>query len=101
MRRRLAGLALLGLAFALPEAASAKSTATAAAPPKVLVVTSATDPVTTAGLAAINAASAGDAFTVTAPAPAAIGAELTPAKLETYRAVVFLNTGHSEPADRR
>ena len=38
LRRRIAGLAMLGLAFALPEAASAKSTATAAAPPKVLVV---------------------------------------------------------------
>ena len=52
---------------------------------------------TTAGLAAINAASAGDAFTVTAPAPAAVGAELTPEKVETYRAVVFLNTGQASP----
>ena len=42
MRRRLAGLALLGLAFALPEAAMAK-TAQKAEPPNVLVVTSGTD----------------------------------------------------------
>ena len=61
------------------------------------MVTSTQDALTTAGLAAINAASAGDAFTVTAPAPAAVGAEFTPANLETYRAVVFLNTGIASP----
>jgi PKD repeat protein len=96
MRRRIAGLALLGLAFALPDAAAAKS-AKEIETPKVLVVTSGTDEVTTAGLAAINAASANDAFTVTAPPPAQVGAELTPEKLETYRAVVFLNTGLASP----
>ncbi|MBE2318615.1 ThuA domain-containing protein [Solirubrobacter sp. CPCC 204708] len=97
MRRRIASLALLGLAFALPDAASAKVEAQAAAPPNVLVVTSTSDEVTTAGLAAINAAAAGDTFTVTAPAPSAVGAELTPEKLDTYRAVVFLNTGQTSP----
>ena len=90
MWRRTAGLLLLGLALLVPSKASAQA-------PKVLVVTSASDAVTTAGLAAINAAAAGDAFSVTAPAPAAVGEEFTPAKLETYRAVVFLNTGLASP----
>ena len=70
--RRGVCLALLGLAV-LPATASAKPKASAAEPPKVLVVTSTEDALTSAGLAAINAASAGDAFTVTAPAPAAVG----------------------------
>ena len=95
--RRGVFLALLGLAAVLPATASAKPKASAAAPPKVLVVTSTEDALTSAGLAAINAASAGDAFTVTAPAPAAVGAEFTPANLATYRAVVFLNTGMASP----
>ena len=96
--RRSFGLALLGLALAVPAPASAKNLpARAAEPPAVLVVRSTDDAVTSAGLAAINAASAGDAFTVTAPAPAAVGAEFTPEKLETYRAVVFLNTGAASP----
>ena len=90
MWRRTAGLLLLGLALLVPSKASAQA-------PKVLVVTSASDAVTTAGLAAINAAAAGNAFSVTAPAPAAVGEEFTPAKLETYRAVVFLNTGLASP----
>ena len=96
MVRRGFGLALLGLALVLPSTSAAKSKQ-AADPPKVLVVTSTQDALTTAGLAAINAASAGDAFTVTAPAPAAVGAEFTAEKLETYRAVVFLNTGLASP----
>ena len=95
--RRGVYLALLGLAAVLPSTASASPKATAAAPPKVLVVTSTEDALASAGLAAINAASAGDAFTVTAPAPAAVGAEFTPANLATYRAVVFLNTGMASP----
>src|SRR5215213_1385486 len=97
MKRRFVGLALLGLGLLLPASASAKIAARAAEPPKVLVVTSTVDAVTTAGLASINAASAGDAFTVTAPSPAALAAEMTPAKLETYRAVVFLDTGIASP----
>ncbi|WP_170178946.1 ThuA domain-containing protein [Solirubrobacter pauli] len=94
MRGKCASLALLGLALALPEVAQA---APAAAAPKVLVVTSTTDAVTTAGLAAINNAASGDTFTVTAPAPAAVGEQFTPENLETYRAVVFLNTGLTSP----
>ena len=96
MVRRGFGLALLGLALVLPSTSAAESKQ-AADPPKVLVVTSTQDALTTAGLAAITAASAGDAFTVTAPAPAAVGAEFTAEKLETYRAVVFLNTGLASP----
>ncbi|MDA0182832.1 ThuA domain-containing protein [Solirubrobacter phytolaccae] len=60
-------------------------------------MTSTSDALTTAGLDAINQASSGDAFTVTAPAPAAVGAQFTPEALETYRAVVFLNTGQTSP----
>ena len=97
MRRRSVGLALMGLALVLPATASAKAKAKAADAPKVLVVTSAADELTTAGLAAINSAASGGAFTVTAPAPAAVGGEFTPANLETYRAVVFLNTGMASP----
>jgi PKD repeat protein len=95
MGRRRAGLALSCLALLAPAAATAE--AREVETPKVLVVTSTQDALTTAGLAAINAASAGDAFTVTSPAPAAVGAEFTPANLETYRAVVFLNTGVASP----
>ena len=103
MRRRSFGLALLSVAMVLPAtvsasaSASARPRAAAADPPKVLVVTSTQDALTTAGLAAINSAAAGGAFTVTAPPPASLGAELEPAKLETYRAVVFLNTGVASP----
>ena len=54
------GLALLGLSLPLPPAtAAAKPKAAAADPPKVLVVTSTQDALTTAGLAAINAAARG------------------------------------------
>jgi PKD repeat protein len=99
MGRRRVGLALLSLAMVLPvtETATARPKAAAADPPKVLVVTSTQDALATAGLAAINSAAAGGAFTVTAPPPASLGAELTPATLETYRAVVFLNTGVASP----
>ncbi len=63
----------------------------------MLVVTSTQDAVTTAGIAAITAGGAGGIYTVTAPAPAAVGAEFTPANLDQYRAVVFLNTGIASP----
>ena len=56
-----------------------------------------TDAVTTAGLAAINAAPPVTRSASRRPAPAAVGEEFTPAKLETYRAVVFLNTGLASP----
>ncbi|HEX6026211.1 MAG TPA: ThuA domain-containing protein, partial [Solirubrobacter sp.] len=65
-------------------------------PYKVLVVTSTTDALTTAGVSAITAA-VGSAGTVTAPAPELVGAEFTPAGLDQYRAVVFLNTGMASP----
>ncbi len=88
------GLALVSLALAVPATAQAK--ATAVEPYKVLVVTSATDALSTAGVAAITTAVGSDG-TVTAPAPAAVGAEFTPAGLDAYRAVVFLNTGMASP----
>ena len=96
MRRRSVTLALAGLALMLPATASAKIKAAAADPYKVLVVTSADDALSTAGKAAIQNA-AGSDFTVTAPAPADVGAQFTPANLDQYRAVVFLNTGQASP----
>src|SRR3954469_1236700 len=99
MRRSGLGVALASLALlTLPAGASAKSLpAKAAAPPKVLVVTSTNDALTQAGINAINqAASSGD-FTVDAPAPADVGALFTAAGLDAYRAVVFLNTGQASP----
>src|SRR4051795_6806370 len=97
MRRRTVGLALLSLALAAPGTASARPKAAAAAPAKVLVVTSTTDALSAAGIASIQAGAASGNFTVTAPAPAAVGAEFTPAGLDAYRAVVFLNTGIASP----
>ena len=95
--RRGLGLALMSLALVVPASASANQKAAAADPFKVLVVTSTTDALTTAGIAAITSAGAGGIYTVTAPAPAAVGAEFTPANLDSYRAVVFLNTGMASP----
>ena len=89
--RRGVSLALMSLAFMLT------ATASAAADYKVLVVTSAQDEVSTAGVAAIQAAAASGGFTVTAPAPADVGAQFTPANLEQYGAVVFLGTGMASP----
>jgi hypothetical protein len=68
-----------------------------ARPGQVLAVTSTQDELSAAGIAAIQAGAASGNYTVTAPAPAALGAELTPAALEQYRAVVFLNTGIASP----
>jgi PKD repeat protein/glucose/arabinose dehydrogenase len=83
----------------LPVTASAgQKRAAPADPPKVLVVTSTQDALSAAGISAINAASnGGAAFTVTAPAPADVGAQFTPATLDAYRAVVFLDTGQASP----
>ncbi len=94
--RRSAGLALLGLALVVPASASAKQKAAAADPYKVLVVTSTQDAVSTAGIAAITSAVGADGV-VTAPAPADVGAQFTPTNLDSYRAVVFLNTGLASP----
>jgi hypothetical protein len=92
------GLALLSLALVLPASAAAKSKAASAAVPyKVLVVTSTEDALTTAGIAAITAGGAGGVYDVTAPTPANVGAQFTPANLEQYRTVVFLNTGIGSP----
>src|SRR3954452_22723855 len=99
MRRSGLGAAFASLALlTLPAGASAKNPPAKAAPaPKVLVVTSTNDALTTAGLNVINqAASAGD-FTVDAPAPADVGSVFTAAGLDAYRAVVFLNTGPASP----
>src|SRR3954464_14346399 len=97
MRRRSAGLALLSLALVLPATASARPKAAAAAPAKVLVVTSTQDALTAAGIASIQSGAASGNYTVTAPAPADVGAQFTPAALDGYRAVVFLNTGIASP----
>jgi PKD repeat protein len=97
MGRRNVGLALLSLALVLPATASAKAPKAAPADPyKVLVVTSTSDATSTAGINAITAAVGTDG-TVTAPAPADVGAQFTPANLDSYRAVVFLNTGVASP----
>src|SRR4051794_32375291 len=95
--RRSVGLALASLALVLPATASAKAPKPAAADPyKVLVVTSQSDALSTAGINAVKAAVGTDG-TVTAPAPADVGAQFTPANLDSYRAVVFLNTGMASP----
>src|SRR3954464_232673 len=97
MGRRSTGLALLslGLALAVPATASAKAKQ-AVEPYKVLVVTSTSDAATTAGVNAITSAVGADGV-VTAPAPADVGAQFTPANLDSYRSVVFLNTGMASP----
>ena len=95
-RKSWSALALLGLALVVPSTAHAKQAA-AADPYKVLVVTSATDALSTAGVNAITAAGAGGIYTVTAPPPASVGAEFTPQGLDQYRTVVFLNTGMASP----
>src|SRR3954468_19051285 len=97
MRRRSVGLALLSLALAVPATASARPKAAAAGPAKVLVVTSTQDALSAAGIASIQAGAASGNYTVTAPAPADVGAQFTPAALDGYRAVVFLNTGIASP----
>ena len=65
-------------------------------PYKVLVVTSTSDATSAAGITAITNAVGTDG-TVSVPAPADVGAQFTPANLDTYRAVVFLNTGIASP----
>ena len=96
MRRR-GGLALLSLGLALGLSTVAEAKAKQAVEPyKVLVVTSTQDAVSTAGIAAITSAVGADGV-VTAPAPADVGAQFTPTNLDSYRSVVFLNTGLASP----
>ena len=77
MGRRSLGLALACLGLVVPASASAKNVPPkAAAPAKVLVVTSTQDALSTAGLAAINQAASDGSFTVDAPAPADVGSEV-------------------------
>ena len=85
MLRRVVALALVGLALVLPTTASAQGY-------KVLVATSTEDELSAAGIAAIQAVASSGGFTVTAPSPAAVGGEFTPANLAQYDAVIFLNT---------
>ena len=72
------------------------------APPSgaaILVVTNGSDAVSDAGVSAIQ--SLGDYTVTVARDPAQIAAELTPASLAGYRAVVFLDTGgHARPHRR-
>ena len=102
MRGRGLGLALVSLALALPATASAAPKAAKVAEDyKVLVVTSAQDPVSTAGVSAIQAAGTSGGFTVTAPTPATVGEQFTAANLEQYRRGRVPGHGPGQPADRR
>ena len=85
MLRSVVALAVVGLALVLPTSASAQGY-------KVLVATSTEDELSAAGIAAIEAVASSGGFTVTAPSPAAVGGEFTPANLAQYDAVIFLNT---------
>ncbi|WP_170179276.1 ThuA domain-containing protein [Solirubrobacter pauli] len=80
--------------MAVPATASAKEQAVE--PYKVLVVTSTSDATSAAGISAITSAVGADGV-VEAPAPAEVGAKFTPAGLDAYRTVVFLNTGQASP----
>ena len=87
-------LALVSLALVLPSTAKAA----AAEPYKVLVVTSATDALSTAGIAAITGRRRRAAASPSRrPRPLTSAREFTPADLDAYRAVVFLNTGMASP----
>jgi hypothetical protein len=92
----LAGLAAAA-ALLLPAAASAAKAAPPDAGYKVLVVRSAEDAVSSAGLAAIKQAAKTGDFTVVAPEPADVGDHFTAKKLEQYRVVLFLDTGQASP----
>ena len=98
MRLKHLGLALTGLALLMPATASARPKAAAPADPyKVLVVTSTQDALTHGGHRVDHRPRASGDYTVTAPAPADVGAQFTPRGLDSYRAVVFLNTGIASP----
>ena len=100
MRLKHLGLALTGLALVLPATASARPKAAAGGPVQGAGRDQHQDALSAAGVAAITAAAGGD-YTVTAPAPADVGAQFTPADLDKYRAVVFLNTGMASPLRTR
>ena len=85
MWRRGVALAFVSLSLVLPATASAQAY-------EVLVVTSAENELSAAGIAAIQAVGASNGFTVTAPSPAAVGGEFTPGNLDQYGTVIFLNT---------
>ena len=84
---------LAGVALALP------ATAWAANSPsyKVLVVQGTDAGLNAAGVAAIRSAAKSAGFTVVAPGRADVADQFTVKKLETYRAVVFLDTGAASP----
>ena len=88
--RALAAWLLASLVLVLPEAASA-------ADYKVLVVTSADNALSKAGVSAMRSAGKSAGFSVTAPSPADVGDQFTVKQLEQYRTVVFLNTGPASP----
>jgi hypothetical protein len=89
-----AALMLATLALAVPPTATA-------ADYKVLVVTSADDALSKAGVSAIRSAGRSAGFSVTAPSPADVGDQFTAKRLEQYRTVVFLNTGAASPLTGR
>ncbi|HEX6025365.1 MAG TPA: ThuA domain-containing protein, partial [Solirubrobacter sp.] len=88
------GLTGLVAAVALLGATAAPASA---ADYKVLVVRSTDDALSRAGTAAIRDAARPGKFTVVAPSPGDVGDHFTAAKLQQYRAVVFLNTGLASP----
>ena len=88
------GLTGLVAAVALLGATAAPASA---ADYKVLVVRSTDDALSRAGTAAIRDAARPGKFTVVAPSPGDVGDHFTSAKLQQYRAVVFLNTGLASP----
>ena len=97
MGRRSLGLALSSLALVAAGLGARCAEGQAGRDPyKVLVVTSTTDAVTHGRHQRDHAAVGADGV-VTAPAPADVGAQFTPANLDAYRAVVFLNTGMASP----
>jgi PKD repeat protein/type 1 glutamine amidotransferase len=83
------------LALLLPAGASAANAP--AEKYKVLVVTSSAGGLRDAGVAAVKAAGKTGGFSVVAPSPADVADQFTVKKLESYRAVVFLNTGAASP----
>jgi hypothetical protein len=97
LARRLACLSSVAALAALALPAAAPGAKAAPEKYKVLVVTSNAGALTDAGVAAIRAAGKTAGFSVTAPSAADVGDQFTAKKLETYRAVVFLNTGPASP----
>ena len=97
MVRRHLGRAISFAALILTTVALALPATAAAADYKVLVVTSADDAFSKAGVSAIRSAGRSAGFSVTAPSPADVGDQFTAKKLEQYRTVVFLNTGTASP----